>query len=198
MSLPDDPAERHRAVAGRFTTLVLATTDWDAPSPVREWQARDVVGHLAGWLPGLLDSGAGIRLRPGPSAEDDPAGAWQVLSTQVQEVLDDAVAGARLLTNPYLGELPVAEAVDRFYTSDVFLHSWDLARAGGLDDRLDPEVCADLLAGMEPLADVLYASGQYGPPVAVPADAGVQDRLLGLIGRDPAWRPPAPPGSVGR
>jgi hypothetical protein len=30
----------------------------------------------------------------------------------------------------------------------------------------------------------------FGPEVTVPADAPLQDRLLGLIGRDPAWAPP--------
>jgi hypothetical protein len=37
----------------------------------------------------------------------------------------------------------------------------------------------------------MRASGQFGPAVPVPDDAPVQDRLIGFIGRDPAWRPPA-------
>jgi hypothetical protein len=39
---------------------------------------------------------------------------------------------------------------------------------------------------------MIYSSGQYGPPVPVPADADAQTRLLGFIGRDPDWRPTAP------
>lgn len=53
-------------------------------------------------------------------------------------------------------------AVDRFYTTDVFLHTWDLARAIGQDDRLDPQACADLLAEMEPIEELLRTSGQFG------------------------------------
>ena len=67
------------------------------------------------------------------------------------------------------------------------MHTWDLARATGQDDRLDPDFCALLLAGMEPLEEVIRSSGQYGPRVEVPADADVQTRLLGFIGRDPFW-----------
>jgi hypothetical protein len=70
------------------------------------------------------------------------------------------------------------------------MHTWDLARATGQDERLDPAFCADLLAGMEPIDELLRQSGQYGPKVAVPADADVQARMLGFIGRDPAWTPP--------
>ena len=54
------------------------------------------------------------------------------------------------------------------------MHTWDLARATGQDDTLDPERCAEMLAGMEPIEDVMRGSGQYGARVDVPADADVQ------------------------
>ena len=102
-----------------------------------------------------------------------------------------------MLSNPHIGEVPLDQAIDRFYTADVFMHTWDLARATGQDDRLDPELCAEMLAGMEPIDEMLRASGQYGPRVPVPADADAQTRLLGFIGRDPAWTRPAAGGANG-
>ena len=77
------------------------------------------------------------------------------------------------------------EAVDRFYTADVFMHTWDLARATGQDETLDPERCAAMLEGMEPMDELLRSSGQYGPRVPVPDDADPQTKLLAFIGRDP-------------
>jgi Mycothiol maleylpyruvate isomerase N-terminal domain len=78
-------------------------------------------------------------------------------------------------------------AFDQFYTADVFMHTWDLSRATGQDDRLDPGFCAQLLGGMEQMEEVIRGSGQYGPRVEVPGDADTQTRLLGFIGRDPFW-----------
>jgi len=190
MALPNEPAQRHREVAGRFGDCVRGvrgTRDWDAPAPVAGWTARDVVRHLTDWLPGFLASGSDVVLPRGPSVEADPVAAWQVLADGVQAVLDDPGVGERRLTNPHIGELPLDVAIDRFYTTDVFMHTWDLARATGQDDGLDPEVCADLLAGMEPIEDVIRSSGQYGARVEVPPDADAQARLLGFIGRDPSW-----------
>jgi uncharacterized protein (TIGR03086 family) len=183
------PADNHRAVAGTFTERVLGTTDWDAPAPVDGWVARDVVDHLVTWFPAFLEGGAGIRLASGPSVADDPIAAWQVHSAAVQALLDDPTTPTKVLTNPHIGEVPLDEAVDRFYTGDVFMHTWDLARATGQDETLDADTCAAMLAGMEPMDEVLRSSGQYGPRVDVPTDADVQTRLIGFIGRDPEWRP---------
>jgi uncharacterized protein (TIGR03086 family) len=187
-----DPAERHREVAGTFADRVRGVSDWGAPAPVAGWAARDVVRHLVEWFPGFLSSGAGVDLPAGPSVDDDPVGAWAAQQDAVQALLDDPATADRVLANPHTGDAPLDVAVDRFYTADVFMHTWDLARATGQDDRLDPAFCEELLSGMEPVEDLMRGSGQYGAPVPVPDDAPVQDRLLGFIGRDPAWQPPGP------
>ncbi|MCW2785135.1 MAG: hypothetical protein JWP74_1652 [Marmoricola sp.] len=181
------PAEDHRAVARHFADLVgsAAPDSWDGPSPVDDWRARDVVGHLVGWLPALLEGGAGITLDPVTSVETDPVAAWTEHAAQVQALLDDPATADRILSNPHIGDIPVDQAVARFYTVDVFMHTWDLARATGQPVALDETRCAEMLAGMEPLDEMLRASGQYGPKVTVPADASAQDRLMGFIGRDP-------------
>lgn len=178
-------AEDHRQIAGRFTELVKGVVDWDAAAPVEGWAARDVVRHLVEWFPGFLEQGSGIRLAKGPSADADPVSAWQVHSDAVQVLLDDPATADKMLSNPHVGELPLPDAVANFYTPDVFMHGWDLARASGQDERLDPVRCAGLLAGMEPIDELLRTSGQYGARVNVPADADVQTRLLAFIGRDP-------------
>lgn len=185
-----DPSSEHRAIADRFTELVRAAPAdrWDDPAPVDGWRARDVVGHLVEWLSAFLESGAGVRLPDGPSAADDPVAAWVAHAAAVQDLLDDPVTAGRTLSNPHVGQLPLDQAIDRFFTPDVFMHSWDLARATGQEPMLDPERCATMLAGMEPLDEMLRQSGQYGPRVPVAEDASAQDRLVAFIGRDPQWR----------
>jgi uncharacterized protein (TIGR03086 family) len=143
------------------------------------------VRHLVEWLPAFLRGGAGVELARGPAVDDDPVRAWTVHSDAVQALLDDPATAGRTLTNPHVGEVPLDLAVARFYTPDVFLHTWDLARATGQDERLDEERCARMLEGMLPLDEMLRSSGQYGPKVPVPDDADVQTRLLAFIGRDP-------------
>jgi uncharacterized protein (TIGR03086 family) len=181
------PAEEHRWVAGAFTQRVVgaAPTAWEQSAPVAGWTARDVVRHLVEWFPGFLEAGAGITLPRGPSVDDDPVAAWTVHSDGVQAVLDDPATPDRVLTNQHIGEVPLDQAIDRFYTADVFMHTWDLARATGQDETLDPAKCAELLEGMLPMDGMLRASGQYGARVPVDDDADVQTRLIAFIGRTP-------------
>jgi uncharacterized protein (TIGR03086 family) len=191
MSIPTEPAEEHRSIAGTFgeRTRGVAADGWDAQSPVADWRARDVVRHLVEWFPSFLAGGSDIKLPPAPSLDDDPVAAWEQHARAVQDVLDDPANASVLFTHSHVPEMPLPVAISQFYTNDIFMHTWDLARATGQDDRLDEDRCRMMFEGMEPLDEMLRQSGQYGARVPVPDDAGWQAKLLGFIGRDPEWRP---------
>jgi uncharacterized protein (TIGR03086 family) len=182
-----DQADEHRRIAGEFTKTVEGTTPaaWDNPAPPDGWVARDVVRHLVEWFPAFLEGATGITLAAGPSVDDDPAGAWRSQAGAVQALLDDPAVAEHVYEFPHIGAMPLEQAIDMIYTSDVFLHRWDLARATGQDETLDPDKCAEMLAAMEPMDDAMRQSGHYGPRVDVPDDADVQTRVLAFIGRTP-------------
>ncbi len=90
-----------------------------------------------------------------------------------------------MFVHPQAGTHPLDEAIAMFVMGDVLMHTWDLARAAGLDDTLDADEVAGMYEGMLPLDDMLRQSGQYGPRVDVPDDAPVQDKLMAFVGRQP-------------
>ena len=183
-------ADRYRSAADTFADRVRGTDDWDAPTPVAQWRARDVVGHLTTWLPALLAAGSPVRLEPGPSAEDDPVGAWTSLDEQLRRLLDDPASEQIVFAHEHIGRLPLPQMIDQFFTSDVVFHTWDLARATGQDDRLDEQFIADALGGMRAMEETIRGSGQFGEQQPVPEGATVQEEFLAFIGRDPRWAPP--------
>lgn len=186
------PAEEFQQIGGRFGEVVAAVgpDQWDDPTPVPEWKARDVVDHLIGWFPALLH-GLDLTLPAGPPVGADPAAAWQVFAGGVAALLEDPEAAALVPANPNFGGIPLDQAVSRFFTADVFHHTWDLATATGQVAALDPGRCEAMLAGMEPIDQLLRDSGQYGPRVEVPDDADPEARLVAFLGRDPSWVPPS-------
>lgn len=187
--LPADPAQRHRVVAAEFARLVAGVTDWSVPTPVPEWDARGVVDHLTTWLPGFVHAGSPYGWTRRHDAAHSPVEAWAEQTAAVQLILDDPAQAESPFRHEFVPESPLGEALDRFYTADVFMHSWDLARATVQQVDLDPDFAAQLLAGMRPAEEMLRASGQYGPAHPVAADAPVVEQLMAFVGRDPEWRP---------
>src|SRR6476469_1624608 len=179
-------ADRFRDVAGTFTETAQRVPDdaWDNPAPCEGWVARDVVGHMVEWMPSFLDD-APIDFPDGPNVADDPVGAWVALRDALQAALDDRAVATRTFTHPHVGTHTIEDAVGVFFLGDILVHTWDLARAAGLEVTLDPDEVHALLTGLETMEEVLRASGQYGPRVEVPAAADEQTRLIAFTGRHP-------------
>ena len=73
-------------------------------------------------------------------------------------------------------------------TTDVLVHTWDLARAAGVEPALDAELVS---AAVDALGDgTTLPADMYAPPVAVPDEADLTNRLIARCGRDPGWSPP--------
>lgn len=184
-------SERFSKVAAGFTERVetVPPDAWDAPAPCDGWVARDVVRHLVEWLPGpgFLLGPFGVETGPIPSVDDDPAGAWSVVRDAIQGALDDPSVAGRVADCGPPGRLSLEAAVDMTCTPDVLVHTWDLARATGLDERLDAAEVGRLVRGFESLPPevdaAMRSSGHYGLRVAVDGDADDQTRLLAFMGR---------------
>jgi uncharacterized protein (TIGR03086 family) len=183
-----DPA----AVADRYRRLSAAMTErianvppdlWSAPSPCEQWTARDLVRHLVD-VHGMFLGLVGRSLRPGPDAEEDPLGAWASARDQVQGDLDDP-RRAEEEFDGLSGRSTFAQAVNRFVCFDLDIHGWDLARATGQDERIDPAELPLLWQTAESFGDAIRAESVCGPAVEVPPDAPEQDRLLAFLGRQP-------------
>jgi uncharacterized protein (TIGR03086 family) len=184
--MPTPIAERYAKVADGFTRRVEAVPEgaWDSPAPCEGWVARDVVGHLVEWMPALLVEGWALTPPRHPSVDDDPVVAWAAVDGAIRAWLADPAVATRE-ADIFPGRFTFEEAVDRFGTSDVLVHTWDLARATGLDERLDPDEVHLMYEGMLPMDEVLRQSGQFGPRVNVSDDADEQTKLIAFTGRRP-------------
>ena len=179
-------SERYRNVAATFTSRVreVPADAWDSPAPCEGWVARDVVRHLVEWVPGFFGGVAGLDLGPIPSVDDDPVASWSALDAALQSALDDESVANR--TFDFQGRPQrIEEAIGSIVLGDVVIHTWDLARATGLDETLDPDEVHGMLEGMVEMEEPMRQSGHFGPRVEVPDDADEQTRLIAFTGRQP-------------
>jgi uncharacterized protein (TIGR03086 family) len=163
----------HRQACDGFTAAVVAAAGrWDAPSPCTEWDARGVLEHVIGFHDVLV-------LRPLDAKpqrpKDDPVARWAVTVEALFRVLSTDVVDSQLQS--LLGVL----------TTDVVVHTWDLCKAIGVEPALDPRLCQIGVDRVLANRAMFEESDMFGPPVAVPDTASVQDRLVAFFGRDPRW-----------
>ncbi|MGW8528155.1 TIGR03086 family metal-binding protein [Nocardiopsis sp. NPDC055824] len=178
-----DISERYARLSDAFASTVAAVPDdrWTAPSPCEGWTARDVVRHVVD-TQGMFLRLVGRDLGDIPSVDADPAAAWDAARAVVRADLDDpelADAGY----DGYFGPTTFARSVDQFLSFDLVVHRWDLARAAGLDDRLDPEDVRWAHGNTAAFGDSMRGNGVCGPELTPPEGADAQTRFLAFVGR---------------
>ena len=185
MNLP----EAFRRSTAEFDARVQKIGDdqWLLPTPCSEWNVRDLLNHLVNedrWAKPLFDGKTIAEVGDaldGDLLGDDPKKAWAEARAEADAAVSSEDAMDKIVHVSF-GDIPGSEYTMQLLCDHV-IHAWDLARAIGADERLDPELvqmCHDVMAPME---EMLRGSGAYGEKVEVPEDADVQTRLLALAGR---------------
>jgi uncharacterized protein (TIGR03086 family) len=190
--LVDDLVELHGRCGRRFAALVagVGPGQWHDGTPCSEWDVRTLVHHLLSeqrWVPplfeGLTIEEVGDRFEG--DLMGDNASAWPGLLASAIEEAHAAVARPGALERTVhlsFGDVPGQEYVIQL-TADLAIHAWDLARATGQDQALDPDAVTLLLPWTEANADLVAGSGVFGSRIDAGPDAPDDVRLLGLLGR---------------
>ncbi|WP_370945139.1 TIGR03086 family metal-binding protein [Amycolatopsis sp. cg5] len=184
------------SAADAFKTVVTAVREDDLAkrTPCDDYTVRALLNHLLYWGPWLV---AGGRKEPAPAVEggetdnDLTRSDWAAaLRKQTDELTDVFGKPGALDGMSKMGsvEMP-ASVIAGMALAELALHGWDLAVATGQELTIDEDTAADLYAAVDAMAEQARAMGVFGPEVPVPASSSTLDRALGLVGRDPAWRP---------
>ena len=175
--------DQYREVSKGFDAAVTAVSPdaWGRQSPCGEWKARDVVAHVVAGHRSVI---AGVR-GGGSSplgADEDPKKAWEEASRAIDEIAGDPETVAKEIDGP-VGKMPAGEIITRFVTMDLLVHTWDLARAVGADERLDEDAVRQAYAGLKPMDAMIRQPGVFGPKLEPPAGADLQTEFLYFLGR---------------
>lgn len=160
---------------------------WGNPSPCEGWTALDVAGHVISGLhmARLLASGGTPPREAPPTAEvvgDDPVASWRSARDATLAALTPE-ALARVVPGP-MGEMPLGAMIEQFMTGEVMVHTWDLARAAGLDVTLDPRLVDETFTRWEPLdGPAMRQPGVFAAKLPAPEGASPQEQLMAFLGR---------------
>ena len=172
---------------------------WDQTTP--EWfqtgrqgkpTLRTIINYHAcdsAWVPDVLAGKTMVEVGgtyDGDLLGDDPKGSYRRYSER-------AIAAALQLQDPEkvvhlsYGDFPAREYFKHITSFRGFraFRAYDIARWIDTDTTLPTELVQGLWDELLPEIEMWRKIGVFGPPIPVPDDAPLQDRLLGMVGRDP-------------
>jgi len=142
------------------------------------------VEHVIGFHDFLLLRPLGVRAhRP----REDPAARWDATSEAMFAALATDGVLDRATELPGGGTSSPGAMIGGL-TTDVLVHTWDLARAARLPTALDEELCAWGYGGLR-ASEFRRDPAMFGPEVPVDDNASVADKLVAFYGRNPVWVP---------
>ena len=183
---------------GMLTQVVTDIGDdqLGAPTPCRGTTVADLLDHLDGLClaytaAAAKDLAAG---RQAPSADGSRLGPDRRIRlsdrlAHLASAWQDETAWAGL-TRAGGVDLP-GEVAAQVAINEVVVHGWDIAAATRHDYACETELVQAAYAFVQSAVaqNPGGSPGLFGRPIAVPDSAPLLDRLIGLTGRDPAWRP---------
>jgi uncharacterized protein (TIGR03086 family) len=178
-------ANRYERIADAFSARIDAVPPgaWAKKSPCEDWTAHDVAKHVVDTTRNFLTRLSGGDPTP-PDTGEDVVTAWKVESAAVQAALTDPTRASTKVKGMG-GEQAFEDLVGGILCADTLIHTWDLARATGQYDTLDPAGVEAAHAFLEPNDEMLRGSGAFGAKLDPPAGADEQTRLLCFVGRHP-------------
>jgi uncharacterized protein (TIGR03086 family) len=192
-----DVVERFgRAAAGFGRVLGAVRPDqWHRPTPCPDWDVHRLVNHVVRGNLNYRDLVRGapaaqfLRMRDADALGADPVAAFASSVRACAAAFAEPAALDRVVDYP-LGPLTGRRAL-AVRTADTVVHTWDLARAVGADEALDPALVdwidrhrAQIYADLpETPADAASTHRFFGPATAPVAGEGQQERVLRWMGR---------------
>ena len=146
-----------------------------AQSTCSEWNVQQLCDHTiqtqATFAAGLV------------GAEVAPDAAWPEVRAAINERLQDPSVLEGTTEMPGMGEVPKA-MVFGIASSDMLIHSWDLARSIGADEQLPAEAVQACYMGLQKFPEqARLGEGMFHASVECAADADMQTQFLSFAGR---------------
>jgi uncharacterized protein (TIGR03086 family) len=162
---------------------------WTAPTPCAAWDVQALVNHVVGAnrrYTMLLHGATADEVEATRTADhlgDDPVASLVATADELNAAFREPGAMGRTAHHP-TGDRTGTQLLE-MRVVDVTVHTWDLARAIGSNESLDPDLVAFALT-LRGTFDAGREHGSFAPPPGeMPADHSAQARLLHVSGRRP-------------
>ncbi|QWF77578.1 TIGR03086 family metal-binding protein [Amycolatopsis sp. CA-230715] len=170
----------------------VTSEDLARPTPCAGWDLGDLLRHQISENHGFATAareGAASDWDTGQNHPDPIAGYAASVAEVKAAFSEDGLAERKMAIHDF-GTFD-AEMALSMYLVDQVAHGWDIAKALNVPYAPDEDLVAAAMKLVEliPTGPENRGEGQsFGLVVETAADASTLEKMLGLLGRDPAWK----------
>ncbi|WP_179131524.1 TIGR03086 family metal-binding protein [Candidatus Entotheonella palauensis] len=178
--------ERWKGLTEAFGQRLDAVSDdqWDSATPCADFTVRQLVEHAID-VQRVAPKGLGATGAIDTPHGDNPKATWQAVRAAALDACSAEGALEKEMDTP-IGKMPVGQFFGGPACGDILIHTWDLARAIGADEKLPEEACQAALAFLQAApAEFLRQPGRFDNAIEPPEGADIQTQMLCFTGRQP-------------
>jgi len=116
--------------------------------------------------------------------EGDLGHQFGEVRAEIEAALTDPGRAEKVVSGMF-GEQPFESLVSRLLCADTLIHTWDLARATGQPEALDPGGVEKAAEFLTPIDEAIRRPGGFANKIEPAEGADAQTRLLNFAGRAP-------------
>jgi len=183
VSAVSEVADRYTRIADTFSARLASVRadQWDRATPCTDWTVRNLAGHVVTTHRRVVSTVTGEELVDADES-DDLGPQWASASRAVSDALADPARSGQEVSGMF-GTQSFESLVSRLLCADLLMHTWDLARATGQDEHLDPAGVAAAFEFLAPIDEAIRRPGGFAPRIEPAPGADEQTRLLNFCGR---------------
>ena len=186
-----NPIEVYESAVKALAPIMAGVTAVQLRSntPCTEWTVQSLINHslaVQNFGNAVLSKGS---VDPSTMGDVDHNLPSEGASAAFKTITDTTLATLKsvnledVVETPF-GTMPASNFI-MIPITDMIIHKWDLAKATGQNATIDNALAEIGFQVLSPVIAGGREGGAFGPEVTVPASASIQDRLLGLSGRQP-------------
>jgi uncharacterized protein (TIGR03086 family) len=158
---------------------------WDSTTPCADFTVRQLVSHAID-VQRMVPKGLGASGAIDTPNGDDLKAAWKAVRGAALETCSAEGALEKEIDSPLGGKMPAGQFFGGPACGDILIHTWDLARAIGADEKLPEDACRLALGFLQAVpAALIRQPGRFDAAIEPPEGADIQTQLLCFTGRQP-------------
>lgn len=158
---------------------------WNSPTPCKDFNVRQLVEHAID-VQRMVPKALGVTGQIDTPNGNDLNATWKAVHGAALAAYTTPGALDQEINSPLGGKMPAGQVLGGPPCGDILIHTWDLARAIGADEKLPEDACQGMLAMLRTLpSEALRQPGRFDAAIEPPKGADIQTQLLCFTGRRP-------------